>query len=238
MAVERSPTPRRPRDHVEGGAQRPFGIVLMRDRRAEQGEQRIADEFVDEAAKALHRRRQFLEQLVLQRLHDLGVELLAERGEAAEVGEQDRDGAAIGLRVLRLARRRRAIERRRVPLMRDRREGWRRGRLGGAVARARTLGSRPAPLPTAVPQRGQKAKSGAQAKPQLWHVFGCFAPHFGQNAKPVSIWKPQSAQFIDQVQGRGAAALPPTAGRKHGPAGGRASGSPSRLRSGRAARTS
>ena len=80
-----------------GGAERAFRIVLMRDRRAEQGEQRIADELVDEAAKALHGRGQFLEQFVLQRLHDLRVEPLAERGEAAQVGEQDRYRPAIGI---------------------------------------------------------------------------------------------------------------------------------------------
>ena len=71
--------PRRPGHHVEGGAKRAFGIVLMRDRRAEQSEQRVADELVDKAAEVLHRRGQFPEQFVLQRLHDLGVELLAER---------------------------------------------------------------------------------------------------------------------------------------------------------------
>ena len=54
--------PRRAGDHVERGAQRAFRIVLMRDRRAEQRQQRIADELVDEAAEALHGRGQFLEQ--------------------------------------------------------------------------------------------------------------------------------------------------------------------------------
>ena len=70
----------------------------MRDRRTEQSEQCIADEFVDETTKASHGRRQFLEQFVLQRLHDLGVELLAECREAAKVGEQDRYRPAIGVR--------------------------------------------------------------------------------------------------------------------------------------------
>ena len=90
--------PRRPGDHVEGGAQRAFRIVLMRDRRTEQSEQCVADELVDETAKVLHGRGQFPEQFVLQRLHDLGVELLAECREAAKIGEQDRYGPAIGIR--------------------------------------------------------------------------------------------------------------------------------------------
>ena len=80
----------------ERGADRAFRIVFVRGRRTEQREQRIADELVDEAAKILHRRRQLLEQFVLQRLHDLRIKLLAHRGEAAEVGKQHRNGAAVG----------------------------------------------------------------------------------------------------------------------------------------------
>ena len=87
---------RRPLDHVESRAQRPLRVVFMRDRCTEQSEQRIADEFVDEAAKLLDRCRQFLEQFVLQGAHQFRVELLAQRGEAAEVGEQHGNGAAIG----------------------------------------------------------------------------------------------------------------------------------------------
>ncbi|MEZ0081000.1 hypothetical protein ABIF72_003474 [Bradyrhizobium japonicum] len=71
----------------------------MRRRRTKQSQQRIADEFVHEAAKALHRGRQLLEQFVLKRLHDLGVEPLAHRSEAAEVGKQHGDGAAVRLAV-------------------------------------------------------------------------------------------------------------------------------------------
>ena len=59
----------------------------MRVRRAEQREQGVADELVDEAAKLLHRSGQFFEQLVLKRLHDLGVELFGESRETAEVRE-------------------------------------------------------------------------------------------------------------------------------------------------------
>ena len=87
---------RRPRDHVESRAQRALGVVFMRNRRPEQGEQRVADELVDETAKMLDRCRQLLEQFVLQGPHQLRVELLAQCGEAAEVGKQHRDSAAIG----------------------------------------------------------------------------------------------------------------------------------------------
>ena len=133
---------RRPRDHVESGAQRPLGIVFMRDRRPEQSEQRIADEFVDEAAKLLDRCRQLLEQFVLQGAHHFRVELLAQRGEAAEVGEQHGDGAAIGFGVGpgriesagRFDRRARRLLARRVARRKhDRRGLLPAGRVGQAV---------------------------------------------------------------------------------------------------------
>ncbi|MET3580211.1 hypothetical protein ABID19_003249 [Mesorhizobium robiniae] len=89
--------PRRPGDHVESGAKRTFRIVLMRNRRTEQGEQCIADEFVDETTEVSHGRRPFLEQFVLQRLRDLGVKLLAECREAAKVSEQNCYRPAIGV---------------------------------------------------------------------------------------------------------------------------------------------
>ena len=62
---------RRPHDHVESRAQRPLGVVFMRNRRPEQSKQRIADELVDETAKLLDRCRQLLEQFVLQGPHQL-----------------------------------------------------------------------------------------------------------------------------------------------------------------------
>ena len=76
-----------PTDHVLRALQRALGIVFMRDRGAEQGEQRIADELVDKAAKVLNRRGQRLEQFVLERLHHLWIEPFAQSGEAAEIGE-------------------------------------------------------------------------------------------------------------------------------------------------------
>ena len=140
-------------DHVERGAERPLGIVLMRHRRAEQSEQRIADELVDKAAKPLDRRGQFLEQLVLQRLHDLRVELLAQRGEAAEVGEQHGDGAAVGVETgcspssLSMFGSSDGV-----------REGGTMVRLGVGAGRSTAF----AGAPTLAPHFGQNSKSGAQ----------------------------------------------------------------------------
>jgi len=52
---------RRPPDHIEGSADRPLWVVFVRGRRTKQCKQRIADEFIHEAAKTLYRCRQFLE---------------------------------------------------------------------------------------------------------------------------------------------------------------------------------
>ena len=126
----------------------------MRDRRTEQSEQCIADELVDETAKVSHGRGQFLEQLVLQRLHDLGVELLAERREAAKIGEQDRYRPAIGI----------GDGMRQLIFTFDvgkQRRNSRRQRSGPAgVGAARSTASSSAP--TLAPHFGQNSKSGAQ----------------------------------------------------------------------------
>ena len=66
-------------------------------RRAEQREQGVADELLDEATELLHRSSQFFDQLVLKCARDLGVELFGESRETAEVREQDCDGAPVGL---------------------------------------------------------------------------------------------------------------------------------------------
>lgn len=88
---------RRSFEHSERRSERPLGVVLMRVRRAEQREQSIADEFIDEAAELLHRGGQFFEQLILKSLHDLGVKPFGEGRETAEVREQDCNGAPVGL---------------------------------------------------------------------------------------------------------------------------------------------
>ena len=96
---------RRPLDHIEGRAERPLRVVFVRGRCTKQCKQRIADEFVHEAAKILHRYRQFLKQFVLKSLHDFRVELLTHRGKATEIRKQHGNGAAVRFR-LDLVRRR------------------------------------------------------------------------------------------------------------------------------------
>ena len=83
-------------DQFERGANRPFGVVLLRDRRSPDGHHRVADELLDRAAVALdHVARQV--EVAGQRLADvLRVTLLGKRREADQVGEQDADEAPLG----------------------------------------------------------------------------------------------------------------------------------------------
>jgi hypothetical protein len=68
--------------------------------------------------------------------------------------------------------------------------------FAGAGAIPRASGSA-APDPRLAPQRGQKAKPGAQGKPQAAQGAGCRHPHRGQKAKPgVNPSKPQPLQVI------------------------------------------
>lgn len=88
---------RRPTDHIECGTKCPDGIVLMSDRRAEQRQQRIADELVDEAAIGFDCLGHLFEQFVLQHPHDFRVDLLAQRREAAEIGKEHGHRPPVGI---------------------------------------------------------------------------------------------------------------------------------------------
>ena len=65
----------------------------------EEREQSVAYELVNEAVEFLDRGGQLLEQFVLQRLHHLRIETLGQRGESAQIGEQDGHCAPVGLRL-------------------------------------------------------------------------------------------------------------------------------------------
>ena len=83
-------------DEVEARADRALGVVLVRDRGAPQGHDRVADELLDAAAVALDDVGRELE-VGRQELPDrLGVPALGQRREADEVGEQHRDQASLG----------------------------------------------------------------------------------------------------------------------------------------------
>ena len=64
--------------HLQRGANRAFGIVLVCNRRAEQSHDRVAEDFVDLAAERGHVGDEALEAPVDKVLEVLGVHRLAE----------------------------------------------------------------------------------------------------------------------------------------------------------------
>ena len=75
--------------HLGGGADGPQRVVLVDDRDAEHGHDRVADELLDGAAVPLEDRAHRLEPAAHDRAQRLGVEPLAEPGRAGDVGEHD-----------------------------------------------------------------------------------------------------------------------------------------------------
>ena len=73
-------------------------IVLVRERRAEERHDRVADELLDRASEALQLRAQPLVVRPQDRLDVLGIERLGARGEADEVGEEHRHDLALAAR--------------------------------------------------------------------------------------------------------------------------------------------
>ena len=82
---------------AERGADGALGVVLAGDVGAPDGHQRVADVLVDAAAVLDDDRVEPRPQRVHEVHHELGVAGLRHRGEAADVGEQDRDLAAPAL---------------------------------------------------------------------------------------------------------------------------------------------
>ena len=86
-------------------SQRPLGVVFVGDRRAEDAEDRIADELLDRAAKTLELRADTAVVRRQQAADVFWVELLCEAREAHEVDEDNRDDLPLGggtrLRVLK-----------------------------------------------------------------------------------------------------------------------------------------
>ena len=83
-------------DELERGTDGPLGVVLVRDRRAPQGHHRVADELLDDPTVTLHHLAREIEVAGQQLTDVLGVAALGHRGEADQIGEQDRDEAALG----------------------------------------------------------------------------------------------------------------------------------------------
>ena len=76
--------------HPQGGPDGPLGVVLVGDRRAEQGDDGVADDLVDPAAEGIDVGDEPLEAAVDQVLDLLRVHRLGQRGVPDEVREEDR----------------------------------------------------------------------------------------------------------------------------------------------------
>jgi hypothetical protein len=90
--------------HLEGAGDGALGVVGVGDRGAEQGEDRVAEELVDRAAVAVDHLGHRAEVDVEDRHDLLRAEALAQRREAAQVGQQDGDLAALAAELQRLGR--------------------------------------------------------------------------------------------------------------------------------------
>ena len=74
--------------HPQRGPHGALGVVLVGDRRAEQGDDGVAEQLVDAPAERLDVGDQPFEARLDEALHPLGVEVLGQRRVADEVGEQ------------------------------------------------------------------------------------------------------------------------------------------------------
>ena len=76
--------------HPQRGSHGALGVVLVRRRRTEQGDDRVTDDLVDPAAKGVDVRHEPPEAVVDQVLHLLGIAGLRQRRVADEIREEDR----------------------------------------------------------------------------------------------------------------------------------------------------
>ena len=130
-------------DQLERGADRALGVILVRDRRAPHGHDRVTDELLDRPAVAPDDLARDLEVPGQQVADRLRVAVLGQRREADEVGEQDRSPAA--------ARRCAAS-------------------ATGSAPMAAELGVTGSAPPMAAPHSPQNRSVGALAVPQAGHV--------------------------------------------------------------------
>ena len=81
--------------HADGAAQRALGIVLVGDGSAEDHEDRIADELLDRPVVPQRFLGEVFEDARNEHLELFRIQILRERGESDEVGEEDRHEAAL-----------------------------------------------------------------------------------------------------------------------------------------------
>ncbi len=83
--------------HGIGGASGVPAVVGARNRRAPEGDDRVADELVDHPAMIEHHRAQHVEIAIEQRRHHLGRHCMRKLGEAFEIAEQCKDLALLAM---------------------------------------------------------------------------------------------------------------------------------------------
>jgi hypothetical protein len=79
-------------------------VVLVRNRRAEQGKNAVARRLRDIAIVAMHRRHHQTQNRVNDRASVLGIEIAQQFGRALDIREQRRDGLAFAVQTLRCLR--------------------------------------------------------------------------------------------------------------------------------------
>jgi hypothetical protein len=84
-------------DQLEASPDGTLGVILGRDRRAPDRHHGIADELLDDPTVALDDIACQVEVARQELARLLGIAILGERGEADEIGEEDRDEAPLGL---------------------------------------------------------------------------------------------------------------------------------------------
>ena len=95
-----------PREEFEGGVDCPRGIVLVELGHPEDGHQRVADVFLDEAPVGFDELLEYAEDPRHEGVHLLRVVALGEAREALHVGEEDGGGTPLaGLYVIALCHR-------------------------------------------------------------------------------------------------------------------------------------
>ena len=155
------------------GPDGPLGVVLVGRRCAPDRHHRVADELLDRAAVAADDVPGEVEVAGQELAGVLGVASLGERREADEVGEQDRDEAALGDGA------------RRRPGRAGARETW----PGGGIRGWR------APAASGVAHSPQNFAVGAFAAPQAGQRRRVGAAHSTQNLRPASFSVPQFEQI-------------------------------------------
>jgi hypothetical protein len=79
------------RPHVDGGAHRAQGVVVVGGRDPEDGHDRVSDEFLHRPAVALELSTDHLEVALHHGAHDLRIQRFAERRGVREIAEDDCD---------------------------------------------------------------------------------------------------------------------------------------------------